>query len=482
MKSIYVLVLLPCLCANLAAQELGILNELSETNTLSYALTQGTFKGLLRYSGQYRDSNLHVLQDSSTISPHDKNKQQYSAGGGYLGYETAPIFNTSVGATLYTSQPVGNNPDERRGLGGLYEKDDEQESYSVFGEVFIEYKKAGHRIKIGRQEMPDYRFVSLSNIRMTPLTHEGIIYENSLFEPLQINIAYITKMKERNAEKFIDMASAVRIKEFTGSKKLIRGDYNPGDFISNEYDGDKKEMRMTGVTYTTDRFVVEGWNYYIKDFINTLYVYGHYNLLSDNNKLSLTLSTQYARQTDVGAHIAGNVNTWFYGFKLQAKNKGMGLFFAYNEVAYNENSYDGGTIFLRWGTPQMFNSFQVQDSELAGTQSYGSGIQYRLGHDSFLPGVVLRLRYADYNMPDKLSNIDARQDRSETTFDINYAFSKSTTIGNISLDGLSLQLRIAYNDYDTDYNFKRYKQIHGYDFSSVTDDFTDIRLYIDYLF
>ncbi len=282
-------------CTVSFAEEHHLPDNIPETNTLSYALTQGKFKGLLRYSGQYRDSNLHVIQDSPTTDTANEKTQQYTAIGGYLGYETAPVFNTSIGATLYTSQPFGNNPDDRRGLGGLYEKNGEQESYSVFGEAFIKYKNDNHLIKVGRQEMPDYRFISLSDIRMTPLTHEGAIYENTFFNQLQLNFAYITKLKERNAEKFIDMASAARLKkETSGGKPLIRGSYDASDYDSSGYIGSKKEMSMAGLVYTTDEFSVEGWNYYINDFVNTLYLYGQYNITPANSDLALSLSAQYA--------------------------------------------------------------------------------------------------------------------------------------------------------------------------------------------
>ncbi len=50
------------------------------------------------------------------------------------------------------------------------------------------------------------------------------------------------------------------------------------------------------------------------------------------------------------------------------------------------------------------------------------------------------------------------------------------------MDGLSLQLRIAYDDYKTDYDFNQYALIHNYDFQSVTSDFVDWRLYLDYVF
>ena len=459
-----------------------LLDNLSEHNTLKHALTQGTFKSLLRYSGQHRDSNLHEAQDSSQAIPNNK-KQQYSAIGGYLGYETAPLHYFSVGTTLYTSQPFGHNPDDRRGLGGLYEKNGKQESYTVLGEAYLKFEHEGHLIKAGRQEMPDYRFVSLSDVRMTPITHEGIVYENTNFNRLKMNFAYITKMKERNADEFIDMAKGARLKDSSNNKQLIHGNYDPSDYDSNgAYNGSKKEMNMAGLVYNADTFLIEGWNYYIDDFVNTVYLYGQYELLPENSDLSLSLSAQYAYQSDVGDHIAGNIDTWFYGLKFQAVMDRTTIFIGYNEVDYNENSYDGGSIFVRWGTPQMFNSFQVQDSELAGTQSIGAGVQYQFSQNSFIPGVVMRLRYANYDMPNSLYKQDARQDRTETTFDINYAFARESTIGNVSLDGLSIQFRVAYNNYDTDYDFAAYQTIHNYEFNSVTDDFYDLRLYVNYKF
>jgi len=109
-------------------------------------------------------------------------------------------------------------------------------------------------------------------------------------------------------------------------------------------------------------------------------------------------------------------------------------------------------------------------------------VQHQFSQSSILPGGVIRLRYGDYNMPDKLSQSDARQDRTETTFDVNYSFTKNSNIANVSLDGLSLQFRVAYNNYETDYDYQAYQAIHNYEFETVTDDFFDIRFYVDYKF
>jgi len=47
--------------------------------SISEAFAHGQVKAMLRYSGQYRDSNLHLLQDSSTPDISDEKVQQYSA-------------------------------------------------------------------------------------------------------------------------------------------------------------------------------------------------------------------------------------------------------------------------------------------------------------------------------------------------------------------------------------------------------------------
>lgn len=472
------------------------LEQSNSIETIADIFTKGTIKGLIRYGAQHRNSNYHTIEDSAS-DVSSESIQAYSALGGYLGYETAPLFYTSIGATFYTSNSLGSNPNDQKGLGGLYEKDGGQDSYNVLGEAFLKFKKDDHLIKVGRQEMPNYKFVSLSNIRMTPFTHEGAIYENSSIEGLKLNLAYITAQKDRNDIVFQGMVRSARVKTGcggvdasgqcidTGSKMTIRGEYDPGNYDSSgNYAGDDKEMPMLGVSYKQDNWAAEAWNYYIEDFVNTFYFYGQHNvMLWDDWKVAL--AGQYANQQDVGGSVAGNIDTWFYGLKAEASStKGMLFFLNYNEVSYNENSYDGGTLFVRWGTPQMFNSFQVQDSELAGTKSIGVGAQFDLGALGILNSTVIRFRYADYDMPDELWMTDARQDRTETTFDLRYSFSKDSGFGIFTqMDGLSIQFRIAYDDFKTDYDFNQYTAVHGYNaLDAVTDNFVDARIYIDYVF
>ncbi len=466
--------------------------ESEEVNTVADAFKNGKVKGLLRYGAQHRDSKYHVLQDDPHNPTPTGSVKAYSALGGYLGYETAPLHNFSIGATFYTSNPfLGSNSADRKGLGGLYEDDGGQDSYHVLGEAFLKFQNDEHRVVIGRQEMPDYRFVSLSNIRMTPFTHEGATYENTSIDGLKINTAYITGQKDRNGIDFDDMVRSARVSigevkhsDGTTLKTKIRGSYDPSNFdASGNYAGDDKEMPMIGAVYAQDNWKVEAWDYYVNDFVNTVYLYGQYNFKASED-WKMAFAAQYSSQQDVGDRVAGNVDTWFYGLKAEAaSSNGMLFFLNYNEVSYNEDSYDGGTLFVRWGTPQMFNSFQVQDSELAGTKSIGAGAQFDLGALDILKSTVIRFRYADYNMPDDIDMIDARQDRTEATFDLRYSFTKDSGFGIFTqMDGLSIQFRLAYDQFRNDYNYKAFTDHHGFTIDKVDEDFVDARIYIDYVF
>ncbi len=447
-----------------------------DVNSISDMFEQGSIKGLIRYSAQFRDTSYHSTQ--SGVHPHSNNLQQYSALGGYLGYETAQYKNFSLGTTVYTAQKFGPNPDNRIGLGGLTEDGGTANSYAVLGEAYLKYKTQNHDIRVGRREMPDYRFISLSNIRFSPFTHEGVTYETNLHESVKLTLGYITRQKDRNAVDFKDMVRSARV-----NQSNIEGNYDASNYTGGIYSGSDKAMSMLSLAFTQESLHLELWNYYVTDFVNTLYLYGDYNYQVSKD-MTLTAAFQYGKQNNVGGHVAGNIDTYFYGIKAQASLKsGITLFGAYNEIAYNENSYAGGTIFVRWGTPQMFNSYQVQDSELAGTRSIGIGAQFELGHMGIIPNTVIRFRHGHYDMPDSLNDRYAAQDRSESTFDFRYSFDKNDGFGIFTeMKGLSVQFRVAYNDYKTDYDYESYKLIHGVSFDDVVKDFVDTRLYIDYIF
>jgi len=223
------------------------------------------------YTGQYRNSNLHLLQDSSDSDISDEKVQQYSAIGGFIVYETNRWFKLSAGL----------------------------------------------------QSTPPH----LSAI--TPITHAGAVYENRVFNGLGINLGYVTRMKERNATEFIDMVKGARTRVSSNGKPLIRGEFDPTNYDDSGYIGDEKEMSMIGLTYQQQNFSLEGWNYYINDFVNSLYLVGQYNIDPNQSDWHFTLAVQYTKQWDVSSHIAGNVDTWHYGLGIRGHSGGLSVFANY---------------------------------------------------------------------------------------------------------------------------------------------------------
>ena len=69
----------------------------------------GVVRAKLRYVAQHRDSNLHVLQDSSS-GVADTSVQQFSALAGLLGYETSPPARILRGGNLLFRRTRGQQP------------------------------------------------------------------------------------------------------------------------------------------------------------------------------------------------------------------------------------------------------------------------------------------------------------------------------------------------------------------------------------
>ena len=118
----------------------------------------------LRYYSMMRKYN-EFLDDATR--PYLKQRSS-NAIGGSLGFKTKAFHHWSLGATLYTSQPVFNNPKDE---GGLQLLQDDQSGYSVLGEAYIAYEDRYNLFKIGRQKLSAYHFLSDSDVRMTPYTY-----------------------------------------------------------------------------------------------------------------------------------------------------------------------------------------------------------------------------------------------------------------------------------------------------------------------
>jgi hypothetical protein len=139
----------------------------------------------------------------------DDSTLQAAAIGGSLGYRSGYLWNTfGIGATTYTSQPFLYAPRDETGT-LLLQAD--TKGYSVVGELFAEFKLGEELVLDLYRKDLNTPFINRNDNRMTPNTFENYtLIGNHAFEggdgELRYGGGWVTRIKERNSERFIPMS------------------------------------------------------------------------------------------------------------------------------------------------------------------------------------------------------------------------------------------------------------------------------------
>ena len=139
---------------------------------------------------------------------YDDSKSEAWALGGALSYQSGWFLDHfGVGAVLYTSQPL-YGPDDRDGT--LLLKPG-QEGYTVVGQLYGRVKLIEDNfINLYRYEY-NTPYINKNDNRMTPNTFEGYTFTGAYggkdgAPGFKYGGGYITKIKERNSDRFIWMS------------------------------------------------------------------------------------------------------------------------------------------------------------------------------------------------------------------------------------------------------------------------------------
>ena len=432
------------------------------------SLQNSDFKAQVRYFSMQRLYNELIEDPPEVYNQHHKYSKASNAIGGYIGFQTAPYYGFSVGTTLYTSQPIFDNPQSKGGLGLL--KDD-QSGYSVLGEAFISFEYNDNLLKIGRQKLDNYGFLSSMDIRMVPQTYEGLILENRTLKEITFKAALLQTMKPFTSTTFIDFVNGSQdlLRDKGIDRETIRGDFNEA-YYDNEgnYVGPNQNLYLTSVSFNSDAVELEAWDYYCDNFVNSFYATGTFHF--DTGSFKNSVGAQLVKQDDVGERVQGDINTYAYGAMLQSRYKDLRLRYAFNRVKYDENSNNGGTIIVNWGSNPLYNSLIYNGSEKGGTLSQSISLGYDLSNTN----LSITLNASIFDLPDNLTDKFADQDNKEYDVIIQYTpeFSKK----------LHLKIEMMYVDFDTNYNFAAYEDYHGYDMLHTYDDILDLRFIVNYTF
>jgi len=418
--------------------------------------------GLVRYFTMVRKYEEYPIDTSPRLY---QTKRASNALGLHLSLLTKPLYHWSLGATLYTSQPILHNPEDE---GGLQLLKNDQSGFTVLGEAFIQYQDKYNLFKIGRQKLSDYRFLADCDVRMAPNTYEAAIIENRKLQDITLRAAVVSGVKKVASTEYIDFVNASKnlFREISIKRNPLRGDYDPNNYAHGNYIGPRKNLYLASIVYKKKNFSYEVWNYLVPDFVNFFYTTATYQF--EYGLFKNSMSFQYIHQDDIGKHVAGNINTYEYGFHLQSSYENFQLIYAFNKVRYNENSLDGGTIIDMWGNDILYGGLFENGADQAGTVANSIVLSYKI------EPVTVAICAGNYNLPNSMNDLFAEQDNNEYDLYIKYAprWNKNLTI----------RTEMIYVDFDTSYNFKMYEEIHGYDTLHSYDNILDMRLIVNYRF
>jgi len=152
----------------------GLISSVNAAEDLTTMFSEG------KVSGQIREFSIsRSVQDTRTnSSANDDYTRNANAIGGYLKYETADYKGLNFGAAFYTSNGflLGDKDDGHDTDPTLLGKDNE--SYSILGEAYLQFKYENTTFKGGRQKL-NTPMMGADDARMIPNLFEAYTLTNT---------------------------------------------------------------------------------------------------------------------------------------------------------------------------------------------------------------------------------------------------------------------------------------------------------------
>jgi hypothetical protein len=334
-------------------------------------------------------------------------KNEALATGGWAGLKTGYfVDHIAFGITGYTSQKlIGDSSKD-----GTLLLAPGQEGYSVLGELYADIRIIENlNLYVGRKEF-DTPFINRNDTRMTPNTFEAITLQGStkLGESgaaLKYGAGYFNRIKERNADEFVSMAT-------DAGADAHRGVYT------------------AGALFEKGKFSLGAIDYYCPDVINIGYAEAKMEF-PIGEKWKPRLAVQFVDQRDVGDNLLqqDDFSVQQVGIKAELPMKNT-LF----TVGYTKTT-NGANMRSPWSGYPGYTSVQVQDFNRAGEGAFLVRVGYDFAPIKGLSAYALAVFGTD---PDEIGQYK----QNEYDFNVQWAPPEGT------LKGLSIRFRYAFVQQD----------------------------------
>jgi hypothetical protein len=213
---------------------------------------------------------------------------------------------------------------------------------------------------------------------MIPNTFEGATVTGT-FSPVEYYLGYLTTMKLRNSDTFINMGQAAGVT--TGENRgmiLTTLNFDPTN-------GPDALASLKGLQ------VFLG-NYYVPDVFNTVELNPEYRFAL-TEEWRLRFGVKYFDQRSVGSELIGDFSTWHVGALTEVGWRGLAF-----RAMMSATGPDSG-IRSPYGGWQGYISLIETDFNLANEKAWEIGLIYDWGGKTFpsfrIPGLTTTLLYAE---------------------------------------------------------------------------------------
>ena len=335
-----------------------------------------------KVSGEIR--SFSIARSLEFSNPAFRNfTRKANAIGGYLKYETAPLYGFNLATALYTtngfalkSNKVANSEVDPTILGK------NNESYSILGEAYIGYLYNNTSFKLGRQKI-NTPLAGSDDGRMLPNLFQAYTLMNKDLANTTIFISHATHFAQGTFGRIYSSesgASRDKILAATSAYSAIDDRNQVGRFLNigtyalgTKTDG----LSIFSTIYTgIDNLKLQVWDYYAHDIMNAIYLQADYkwNYLL-NAKVKPFAAIQYIKENDVGDKLLknmggdGELNSDYLAVKLGLNIDNFSSYIAYSTVSENgsaDSTYANATITMWGGMPAFIQGMLTR---LAGTRS-----------------------------------------------------------------------------------------------------------------
>lgn len=341
--------------------------------------------------------------------------------GGYLKYETAPLYGFNVGAAFYTT----NKLDKKSSVTGkndttLFGPNGDNKTY--LGEAYLQYKYENTTFKAGRQKL-DTPMAGSDDARELPNLFEAYVLSNTDIKDTTLIAAHVTKFAAgtfANAYGGGVLALTSGYSGLSDATKYVGSFTNMGTYAIGK---STKGVTTVGAIYSgIPGLKLQLWDYYAYDILNAIYAEANVEwkcLISD--AIKPYAGVQYIKEDDVGKKYATKVNSDFIAAKAGAKFNNFDLSFALSHNSKDSSAkINGGTITPWGGMPAYTQGMVTRHQFMAGTDAWKVAGNYNW--KDFGVNLNTALYYAEFDM-DKLngySDATASDKATEAGFDIIY--------------------------------------------------------------